>query len=164
MKEVLFKERPALMDPPALAHGIPPSSSLKRAKSALLRSRVFSSADCCFHSSWATPRKAFSLLNRGGRGIQMPSSEHNKIIRGVTRLLPLFIVCINLDSVMKKIPFPCSVTGFLKLSACPGWKQNFSKTLLERLQELFLSQLIVIKHLVRRFSLKHHELATTSFN
>ena len=40
MEEVLFKERPALMDPPALAHGIPPSSSLKRAKSALLRSRV----------------------------------------------------------------------------------------------------------------------------
>lgn len=110
------------------------------------------------------PGRVFSLLNTGGMGIQTPPSEHNKIIRGVMRLLPLFIVCINLDLVTMKIPFPCSVTGFLKLSACPGWKQNFNKTLLERLQQIFLSQLIVIKHLVRRFSLKHYELANTSFN
>lgn len=94
----------------------------------------------------------------------MPSSEHNKITRGVTRLLPQFIVCMNLDLVTMKILFPRSVTGFLKLSACSGSKQNFSKTLLERLQKIFLSQLIVIKLLVRRFSLKHCELATTSFN
>jgi len=43
MEEVTFKEQPAILDPAAFdspAHGIPPSSSLKRAKLALLRSKV----------------------------------------------------------------------------------------------------------------------------